>query len=59
MDAGKTCISTFFRRTLGVLFELDAANVCRNIHALLPRLEQAVPAPLRAWTLDSGKIIPF
>ena len=26
---------------LGVLFEMDAANVCRNVHALLPLLEQA------------------
>ena len=43
---------------LGVLFEMDAANVCRNIHALLPLLEQAVPAPLRARTPDSRKVIP-
>ncbi|AFD27469.1 Transposase, IS4 (plasmid) [Deinococcus gobiensis I-0] len=43
---------------LGVLFEMDAANVCRDIHALLPLLEQALPAPLRARTLDSRKVIP-
>jgi hypothetical protein len=43
---------------LGVLFEMDAANVCRNIHALLPLLEQALPAPLRARTLDSRKVTP-
>lgn len=43
---------------LGVLFEMDAATVCRNIHALLPLLEQATPAPLRARTLDSRKVIP-
>jgi len=38
---------------LGVLFDLDAANVCRNIHALLPVLEQALPAPLRPRTLQA------
>ncbi|MFC3601954.1 transposase family protein [Deinococcus soli (ex Cha et al. 2016)] len=43
---------------LGVLFEMDAANVCRNIHALLPLLEQALPAPLRARTLNSRKVTP-
>ena len=43
---------------LGLLFEMDAANVCRNIHALLPLLEQAVPAPFRARTLDSRKVTP-
>ncbi|GGB79232.1 hypothetical protein GCM10008019_39320 [Deinococcus soli (ex Cha et al. 2016)] len=43
---------------LGVLFELDATNVCRNIHALLPLLEQAVPAPFRARTMDSRKVTP-
>jgi len=41
---------------LGVLFEMDAANVCRNIHAVLRLLEQALPAPLRARTLDSRKV---
>jgi len=40
---------------LGVLFEMDAANVCRNIHALLPLLEQALPAPLRVRTLNTRK----
>ncbi|WP_084047148.1 transposase family protein [Deinococcus hopiensis] len=40
---------------LGVLFEMDTANVCRNIHALLPLLEQALPAPLRARTLNIQK----
>jgi hypothetical protein len=43
---------------LGVLFEIDAANVCRNIHALLPLREQALPAPLRTRTLDSRKVPP-
>lgn len=43
---------------LGVLFEMDAANVCRNIHALLPLLEQARPPPLRARTLDSCTVTP-
>lgn len=43
---------------LGVLFEMDAANVCRNIHALLPLLEKALPTPLRARTLDSRKVTP-
>ncbi|GGL12954.1 hypothetical protein GCM10010844_34630 [Deinococcus radiotolerans] len=43
---------------LGVLFEMDAANVCRNIHARLPLLEQALPAPFRARTLDSRKVTP-
>jgi len=38
---------------LGVLFDLDTANVCRNIHALLPVLEQALPAPLRSRTLQA------
>ncbi len=35
----------FTMHVLGLLFDLDAANVCRNIHALLPVLEQATPAP--------------
>ncbi len=43
---------------LGLLFEMDAANVCRNIHALLPLLEQALPAPHCARTLDSCKVTP-
>lgn len=43
---------------LSVLFEMDAANICQNIHALLPLLEQALPAPLRARTLDSRKVTP-
>ncbi|BBN96554.1 transposase, IS4 [Deinococcus grandis] len=38
---------------LGILFDLDAANICRNIHALLPVLEQALPAPLRPRTLQA------
>lgn len=29
----------FTMHVLGLLFGLDAANVCRNIHALLPVLE--------------------
>ena len=38
---------------LGVLFEMDAANVCRNIHALLPLLEQAflLRSELGHWTV--------
>src|SRR6476646_2934033 len=42
---------------LGVLFEMDAANVCRNIHALLPLLEQALPAPGGAapWTVARSR----
>lgn len=43
---------------LGVLFEMNAANVCRNIHALLPLLEKALPAAFRARTLDSRKVTP-
>jgi hypothetical protein len=43
---------------LGVLFEMDAANVCRNIHVLIPLLEQGLAAPLRARTLDSRKVTP-
>ncbi|WP_295815140.1 transposase family protein [uncultured Deinococcus sp.] len=43
---------------LGVLFDMDAANVCRNIQALTPFLEQALPAPLRPRTLDSRKVTP-
>lgn len=43
----------FTMHVLGILFDLDAANVCRNIHALLPVLEQALPAPLRPRTLQA------
>jgi len=43
----------FTLHVLGILFDLDAANVCRNIHALLPVLEQALPAPLRPRTLQA------
>lgn len=43
---------------LGVLFEMDAATICRNIHALLPLWKQALPAPLRARTLGSHKVTP-
>jgi len=35
---------------LGIRFNLDVANVCQNIHALPPVLEQALPAPLRPRT---------
>lgn len=42
----------------GVLFEMDAANVCRNIHVPLPRLEQVLPAPVRSRTLGSRKVTP-
>lgn len=43
----------FTMHVLGILFDLDAANVCRNIHGLLPVLEQALPAPLRPRTLQA------
>lgn len=43
----------FTMHVLGILFDLDAANICRNIHALLPVLEQALPAPLRPRTLQA------
>ncbi|PTA66309.1 transposase family protein [Deinococcus arcticus] len=43
----------FTMHVLGILFDLDAANVCRNIHSLLPVLEQALPAPLRPRTLQA------
>lgn len=43
----------FTMHVLGLLFDLDAANVCWNIHALLPVLEQALPAPLRPRTLQA------
>ncbi|WP_264778887.1 transposase [Deinococcus aetherius] len=43
----------FTMHVLGILFDLDAANVCRNIHGLLPVLEQALPAPLRSRTLQA------
>lgn len=43
----------FTMHVLGLLFDLDAANVCRNIHTLLPVLEQALPAPLRPRTLQA------
>jgi len=43
----------FTMHALGILFDLDAANVCRNIHALLPVLEQAMPAPLSPRTLQA------
>lgn len=43
----------FTLHVLGILFDLDATNVCRNIHALLPVLEQALPAPLRPRTLQT------
>lgn len=43
----------FTMHVLGLLFDLDAANVCRNIHGLLPMLEQALPAPLRPRTLQA------
>ena len=44
----------FTMHVLGILFNLDAANICRNIHAVLPILEQALPAPLRPRTLQVG-----
>lgn len=34
----------FTMHVLGILFDLDAANICRNIHALLPVLEHT-PSP--------------
>lgn len=43
---------------LGVLFEIDTANVCRNLHALMPLREQALPAPLRPRTLDGRQVAP-
>lgn len=43
----------FTMHVLSILFDLDAANVCRNIHGLLPVLEQALPAPLRPRTLQA------
>ncbi|MBB6018768.1 hypothetical protein HNQ04_004049 [Deinococcus radiopugnans ATCC 19172] len=43
----------FTMHVLGILFDLDAANICRNIHAVLPVLEQALPAPLRPLTLQA------
>ena len=41
----------FTVHVLGMFFDLDDSNVCRNIHALLPVLEQVLPAPVRARTL--------
>ena len=38
---------------LGVLFDLDEANICRTIHTYLPLLEQALPAPRRPRTLQA------
>lgn len=38
---------------LGILFDLDEANICRNIHTYLPLLEQALPAPRRPRTLQT------
>lgn len=42
----------FTMHVLGILFDLDAANICRSIHTLLPLMEQALPAPLRPQTLQ-------
>ena len=42
----------FTMHVLGIFFDLDAANICRNIYAVLPVLEQALPAPLRPRTLQ-------
>jgi DDE superfamily endonuclease/Helix-turn-helix of DDE superfamily endonuclease len=36
-----------------LLFQLDKSNVCRNIHLTLPVLEQALPSPIRARTLQT------
>lgn len=46
----------FTLHVLGILFDLDAANVCnvcRNIHGLLLLRERALPAPLRPRTLQA------
>jgi len=36
-----------------LLFNLDRSNVCRNIKLMLPVLEQALPGPIRARTLQA------
>jgi hypothetical protein len=38
---------------LGVLFDLDRANVCRNINRILPLLEQLLPSPGRSKSLQA------
>ena len=48
---------------LGVLFDLDRANVCRIINRLLPLLEEVLPSSRRARSLqkiadESRKTIP-
>lgn len=44
---------SFTVHVLGSLVDLDTASVCRNIHAWLPVLKQASPAPLRSRTLQA------
>lgn len=43
----------FTMHVLGLFFDLDDSNVCRGIHALLPVLEQTLPGPVRARTLNA------
>lgn len=38
---------------LGVLFDLDRANVCRNLNRLLPLLEEVLPSPGRSRSLQA------
>ena len=43
----------FTMHVLGMFFDLNDSNICRGIHALLPVLEQTLPAPERARTLQA------
>lgn len=44
---------------LGVLFDLDRANVCRIINRTLPLVEEILPSPGRTRTLqDQGDKVP-
>ena len=36
-----------------LVFDLNRSNVCRNIQLILPVLEQALPGPIRAKTLQA------
>jgi hypothetical protein len=36
-----------------LIFDLNRSNVCRNIQLILPVLEQALPGPIRAKTLQA------
>lgn len=43
----------FTMHVLGMFFDLNDSNICRGIHALLPVLEDTLPGPVRARTLQA------